>query len=41
MENDVALAIVRNDLEQMLALADPGRQKVSPNFNPDEFILFC
>ena len=28
MENDVALAIVRNDLEQLLALTDPAKQKV-------------
>ena len=28
MEKDVALAIVQNDLEQLVALADPINQKV-------------
>ena len=29
MEKDVALAIVQNDLEQLVALAEPTSQKVS------------
>lgn len=29
MEKDVALAIVQNDLEQLVALAEPASQKVS------------
>ena len=28
MENDVVLNSVRKDLDQLLALADPGRKKV-------------
>lgn len=37
MEKDVALAIVQNDLEQLVALAEPTSQKVSLVF----FFLDC